>query len=131
MIIGLGNDICNIERIEQSYKKFGQHFIKRCFGKNEQGELHQLADEKKFCASLAKRFAAKEAFSNLPDKKIPRVKELNAEYAEVLAKKKSAYAEYRQAKKEIQDYVTAKHNIDAFLRVQENEQERKKQREAR
>ena len=75
--------------------------------------------------------AAKEAFSNLPDKKIPKVKELNAEYAEVLAKKKAAYAEYRQAKKEMQDYVTAKHNIDAFLRAQENEQERKKQREAR
>ena len=75
--------------------------------------------------------AAKEAFSNLPDKKIPKVKELNAEYAEVLAKKKSAYAEYRQAKKEMQDYVTAKHNIDAFLRAQDNEQERKKQREAR
>ena len=75
--------------------------------------------------------AAKEAFSNLPDKRIPKVKELNAEYAEVLAKKKSAYAEYRQAKKEMQDYVTAKHNIDAFLRTRENEQERKKQREAR
>ena len=73
----------------------------------------------------------KDAFSNLPDKKIPKVKELNAEYAEVLAKKKSAYAEYRQAKKEMQDYVTAKHNTDAFLRAQENEQERKKQREAR
>ena len=40
--------------------------------------------------------AAKDAFSNLPDKKIPKVKELNAEYAEVLAKKKSAYAEYRR-----------------------------------
>ena len=63
MIIGLGNDICNIERIEQSYKKFGQHFIKRCFGKNEQKELQQIADEKKFFSSLAKRFAAKEAFS--------------------------------------------------------------------
>lgn len=75
--------------------------------------------------------AAKEAFSNLPDKKIPKVKELNAEYAEVLTRKKSAYAEYRQAKKEMQDYVTAKHNIDDFLRAQENEQERKKQREAR
>ena len=75
--------------------------------------------------------AAKEAFSNLPDKKIPRVKELNAEYAEVLEKKKSAYAEYRQAKKDMQDYVTAKHNIDAFMRAQENEQERKKERGAR
>ena len=54
-----------------------------------------------------------------------------AEYAKVLAEKKSAYAEYRQAKKEMQDYVTAKHNIDAFLRARENEKEQKKQREAR
>ena len=75
--------------------------------------------------------AAKDAFSNLQDKKIPKVKELNAEYAKVLEEKKSAYAEYRQAKKEMQDYVTAKHNIDAFLRAQENEKEQKKQREAR
>ena len=75
--------------------------------------------------------AAKDAFSTLSDKKIPKVKELNAEYADVLVKKKAAYAEYRQAKKEMQDYVTAKHNIDAFLRAQENEQDRKKQREAR
>ncbi len=75
--------------------------------------------------------AAKDAFSNLPDQKIPKVKELNAEYEEVLAKKKSAYGEYRQAKRDMQDYITAKHNIDAFLRAQENDQERKRQREIR
>ncbi len=81
--------------------------------------------------------AAKEAFSGLPGQRIPKVKELNAEYAQVLAKKKSAYAEYRQAKKDMQDYVTAKHNIDAFLRAQENEQmhreeqKRRKQKDAR
>lgn len=63
--------------------------------------------------------AAKEAFSKLPGKKIPKVKDLNAEFAEVLAKKKKAYSEYRQMKKEMQDYVTAKHNIDAFMKAQE------------
>ena len=81
--------------------------------------------------------AAKEAFSGLPGQKIPKVKELNAEYAQMLAKKKSVYTEYRQAKKDMQDYVTAKHNIDAFLRAQENEQmhreeqKRRKQKDAR
>lgn len=75
--------------------------------------------------------AAKDAFSSLPCKKIPKVKELNMEYAEVLAKKKAAYAEYRQAKKEMHDFVTAKHNVDAFLGAKEKEQERKKQREVR
>ncbi len=81
--------------------------------------------------------AAKEAFSGLPGQKIPKVKELNEEYAKVLAAKKSAYAEYRQVKKEMQDYVTAKHNVDAFLSAQEKEhmhmeaQKRKKQKDAR
>lgn len=81
--------------------------------------------------------AAKEAFSGLPGQKLPKVKELNEEYAKVLAAKKAAYAEYRQAKKEMQDYVTAKHNVDAFLNAQEKEQmqmeeqKRKKQKNAR
>ena len=62
--------------------------------------------------------------------KIPRVKELNAEYAEVLAEKKKAYAEYCEAKKDMQDYLTAKHNIDAFLNVDQSaEQEQKKEKE--
>ena len=43
----------------------------------------------------------------------------------------AAYAEYRQAKKEMQDFVTAKHNVDAFLGAKEKEQEQKKQREVR
>jgi hypothetical protein len=67
--------------------------------------------------------AAKDAFSKL-DGNIPKVKDLNAEYAEILAKKKEAYSEYRQAKKEMQEFVKAKHNIDMFLgdeRIQEQE----------
>lgn len=65
--------------------------------------------------------AAREAFNNLPDKKIPKIKELNVEYAKLLSHKKELYSEYRQSKKEMQDFVTAKHNIDSFLRIQEPE----------
>lgn len=44
--------------------KFGDKFVKRWFGSNEQNELWKIADKKdKFAASLAKRFAAKEAFA--------------------------------------------------------------------
>ena len=42
MIIGLGSDICNIKRIEQAYAKFGERFLQRCFGKQEQQELPEL-----------------------------------------------------------------------------------------
>lgn len=72
--------------------------------------------------------AAKKAFSEVQGK-LPKVKELNEEYAEVLAAKKKAYSQYRQAKKDMQDYVTAKHNIDMILgESQREEQEQKKQK---
>ena len=65
--------------------------------------------------------AAREAFNQLPEKKIPKIKDLNVEYAEILKHKKELYSEYRQSKKEMQDFVTAKHNIDSFLRIQDVE----------
>ena len=65
--------------------------------------------------------AAREAFNQLPEKKIPKIKDLNVEYAEILKHKKELYSEYHQSKKEMQDFVTAKHNIDSFLRIQEAE----------
>ena len=51
--------------------------------------------------------AAKEAFDQLGIKKIPKVKELNAEYAKVLESKKKTYAEYRKVRAEMQDYQIA------------------------
>ena len=65
--------------------------------------------------------AAREAFNELPDKKVPKIKELNEEYAKLLGHKKELYSRYRQSKKEMQDFVTAKHNVDSFLRIQETD----------
>ncbi len=63
MIIGLGSDICNIARIEKAYADFGERFVKRCYGAEEQRELNEIrGDRERFTASLAKRFAAKEGF---------------------------------------------------------------------
>ena len=72
--------------------------------------------------------AAREAFNQLPEKKIPKIKDLNVEYAEILKHKKELYSEYRQSKKEMQDFVTAKHNIDSFLRMQDVEVSAEKSR---
>lgn len=51
--------------------------------------------------------AAKEAFDQLEIKKIPKVKELNAEYVKILESKKKTYAEYRKVRAEMQDYQIA------------------------
>lgn len=83
------------------------------------GYSKKFLEENREAITLHK--VAKDAFGNLPDEKIPRIKELNAEYAKVLQKKKAAYSEYRQAKKEMQSYLTAKHNIDSFQKMQRTE----------
>ena len=73
--------------------------------------------------------AAKEAFSKI-DGPIPKIKELNAEYEQVLKEKKQTYAEYRQAKQELKDFETAKYNVDQFLKKEEAERaERQKKKD--
>ena len=60
MIIGIGNDLINISRIEKTIERFGDRFIQRIFTPQEQkkSEKRQMR-----VASYAKRFAAKEACS--------------------------------------------------------------------
>lgn len=63
--------------------------------------------------------AAKKAFDEQGVQKLPKVKELNAEFAELLAEKKRLFIEYRQAKKDMQDFQRAKYDIDQFLKEDE------------
>lgn len=58
MIIGLGNDIIDIRRIEKTIEKHGQRFLDRVFTAVEQERSNQRHQT---VASYAKRFAAKEA----------------------------------------------------------------------
>ena len=76
--------------------------------------------------------AAKEAFSKLPDGKIPKVKVLNEEFARLLSEKKSAYSEYKKIKKEMRDYQIAKQNVESFYAAQQSwdiEEDMKKKRQ--
>ena len=60
MIIGVGNDMIDIRRIEASIERFGDRFINRIFTQVEQTKSDR---RKQRAASYAKRFAAKEACS--------------------------------------------------------------------
>ena len=60
MILGIGNDLVDIKRIESSLERFGDRFIKRIFTEVEQRRSEGRAER---AASYAKRFAAKEACS--------------------------------------------------------------------
>lgn len=59
IVLGLGNDLCNIERIENSIDRFGERFIRRIFTDVEIAKANRR--ELTRAATYAKRFAAKEA----------------------------------------------------------------------
>lgn len=61
MILGIGKDIVDIRRMEQTFADQGTRFIERCFTKTETAEAEGQKSEGKRIQSYAKRFAAKEA----------------------------------------------------------------------
>ncbi len=61
MIVGIGSDLCNIERIEKSLARFGDRFLNRVFTDVEKAKAASRPHTR--AGTLAKRFAAKEAFS--------------------------------------------------------------------
>jgi holo-[acyl-carrier protein] synthase len=60
MILGIGSDLCDITRIEQSLSRFGERFTHRVFTEGERLKSDRRATR---AASYARRFAAKEACS--------------------------------------------------------------------
>lgn len=60
MIIGIGNDLIDIQRIEKTLERFGERFINRLYTDIEQKKSERRMQR---AASYAKRFAAKEACS--------------------------------------------------------------------
>ena len=68
--------------------------------------------------------AAKQAFDQLEGKKIPSRQSLHEEFNQLILQKKQEYAEYRQVKKEMQEYLIAKQTIENILNI-----DRKKEKE--
>ncbi len=69
MIIGIGNDICDIRRIEQTLQRFGDRFTERIFTAAEKTRADRRANR---AATYAKRFAAKEACAKALGTGVPR-----------------------------------------------------------
>jgi holo-[acyl-carrier protein] synthase len=61
VIIGLGSDLCNIERIAHSLERFGGRFVARVFTETEKAKAERRPFTR--AGTYAKRFAAKEAFA--------------------------------------------------------------------
>jgi holo-[acyl-carrier protein] synthase len=69
MIIGIGNDICDIRRIERTLERFDARFTARVFTDTERARAERRANR---AATYAKRFAAKEACAKALGTGVPR-----------------------------------------------------------
>jgi holo-[acyl-carrier protein] synthase len=58
MVLGVGTDTIEIERVQESIERFGERFLQRVF---TPGEIEYCMRKKNAAESFAARFAAKEA----------------------------------------------------------------------
>ena len=68
--------------------------------------------------------AAKAAFDEATLKKLPKVKELDAEYAALLSQKKAAYPAYRKARDKMQELKKAQKNVELFFTEEKDTKEK-------
>lgn len=63
MIVGIGCDLANINRLEDTLKQFGSRFLDRAFSEPEKAEIarRRKLSPREYACAAAKRFAAKEA----------------------------------------------------------------------
>ena len=69
MIVGFGNDLCNIQRIEKTLERFGDRFRQRVF---TDLEIAKAEKRRRSAETYAKRFAAKEACAKALGTGVPR-----------------------------------------------------------
>lgn len=90
------------------------------------GEYRALHEEE-----IKKCEAAKAAFDALGNQTVPKVKELSAQYAALLAEKRNCYEEYKAVRKEMVGFQTAKQNVDRILGLEQLQQKREGQKKFR
>ena len=72
--------------------------------------------------------SAKKYFDEMRFEKLPALKSLQAEYAELLSRKKEMYPEYRKLRSEMKELLTVKANVDRLLNM-DTQPEREEQRD--
>lgn len=97
------------------------HIINYLKTKDVFASYHASGYSKAFAAThereLALCRAAKTAFNELGLQKLPTIKMLRSEYAELIEQKKQAYRQYRQARDEMRDLVRTKANVEMILEM--------------
>ena len=125
--------LTSIQQSEKRLMEIGtlkKHIINYSKTRPTYEEYRKSGYSKKFLETHREEITLhKAAFDELGVKKLPKVKELSIEYAEVLTAKKQTYAEYRQVKNEAQELLIAQRNIASLYDAERKEEEQKRQKE--
>lgn len=101
------NNYSKTRKVYEAYRKSG--YSRKFFEEHrEEIQIHK---------------AAKQAFDQLPERRVPSRKSLNEEFHRCLSEKKKVYTEYRQVKKEMQEYLTAKQTVEHILGIEQKEKQ--------
>ena len=125
-----------LSSVQQSEKRLAEigtlkkHIINYSKTRATYEEYRKAGYSKKFLEAHREEItihkAAKVAFDELGIKKLPRVKAISIEYAEVLAAKKQAYAEYRLVKNDAQELLIAQQNVASLYDAERKEEDQKR-----
>ena len=112
----LRTHIINYSRTRDTYVAYRKAGYSRKFREEHEKEilLHQ---------------AAKNAFDDMGGKKLPKVKDLQAEYARLLEEKKKTYAEYRRSREEMRELLAAKANVEKVMKLEKEPAEKKSEQQ--
>ena len=128
--------LSSIQQSEQRLAEIGtlkKHIINYSKTRATYEEYRKAGYSKKFLEAHREEItihkAAKAAFDELGVRKLPRVKDLSIEYAEVLVAKKQTYAEYRLAKSDAQELLIAQQNIASLYDAERKEEEQKRRKD--
>lgn len=131
----LNTQIKNAEKRISELKALKKHIRDYAQTKDIYTDYRKAGYSKKFYeqhrAELTLHKAAKAAFDELAVKKLPTIKALQTEIDELFAEKNKTYSKYHIAKKEMQDILTAKANIDRLLGLEQDKKVQEKSQDQR
>mgnify|MGYP000490088785 CR=1 FL=1 len=131
----LSTDIKAKEQRIAEIKIMQQHIINYAKTRNVYVAYRKAGYSKKFLSEHESEIilhkAAKQFFDEQGLKKLPTVKSLQAEYAQLLSEKKAMYADYQKAREEMRSLQTAKANVDRILGEDTHTMERESEKEGR
>ena len=101
------------------------HEVYDCYRKSGYSRTYYTEHE----GEILKHKAAQKAFDEWNLKKLPTLKNLNAEYMDLVKQKKTLYAEYSAVRSEMRELLIHKSNVERILGIDENEAKKQTEQE--